>query len=306
MRTRNPIVLVAATLAFVSMPPFAGWPMEKPMATVDWVNGYVRGIGSASAKPGGNKTLDRLKAIRAAEVVARRILVETVNGVRVDGERVYGSTVKDSSRVQGFIRGAQIVREEVSWEGDTPVATVELRICLFADSPECRKSSALIDALSTEDRMEPSYVPGVHYGEHPEPAGSGIRPIETQHPEAVSYDSSRPVTGLVLKAEGMRFEREMFPVVVTRDKRGELLSLYSAKSVSPEFIRTQGVARYADTMKQALSNPRIGDNPLVVTVSGVTRENMLIVLVEGAKAIRETTRYGNNYLSEAKVVIAGK
>jgi hypothetical protein len=251
-----------------------------------------------------------MRALRAAEVSAQRALAETIHGVRIDGETTVGGAMRAdvvTARVHGIVRGAQKVREEVTWDGKIPWAVVELRVCLFLESPECRSGDALIQALPVEDRKQPSYVPAVYYdgGDVGGDVAAKV-PTEVVKPPVVSYDRSRQVTGLVLRAGSLRFERELFPVVVTGVEKGEFQTVYSAKSVKPEVVRTYGVARYADTVEQALQDPRLGDNPMVVAVSEVTRDNLLVLLPEGAKALRETTRYGNDYLGEAKVVIAEK
>lgn len=292
---------------FLLPPVFAA---EKDGDGINWVGGYISGTGYGTARPSGNKVVDKLQSIRAAEVMAQRALAETINGLRVDGETRMKDLMKEyivSSRVSGVIRGAQKVRTEVTWEGGKPLALVELRICLVADAPECRSGNSLVNALYVEDRKEPSYVPAIHYQEDvPEsdaPAGQTKEPPE---PDTESYDTGRPVTGVVLRLGGMHYKREVYPVVVTYGEGEKYLTVYSAKYVKPEIIRTYGVVRHSDTVEQALKDPRLGDNAMVVTVAGVTRENMLVVRRKGARAIRETTRYGNDYLSEAKVVIAGR
>jgi hypothetical protein len=275
---------------------------------IHWTGGYIQGIGFGTASPSGNKVQDRLLAIRAAEVTAQRALAETIHGVRVDGVTMMRDAVKDSvvsSSVEGVIRGAQKVRTEVAWEGDVPRATVELRICIVPNAPECRSGNSLINVLKVEDRKEPSYMPAVYYEDVSESGKPEGKSRGTQKAETVSYDSTRPVTGLVLRLDGARHEKELFPVVVTRGEGGKLQTVFSARSVKPDVVRTYGIARYADSLDLARKDTRLGDNPLVVGVSEVTKENMLLVRVEGARAIRETTRYGNDYLGEAKVVIAG-
>jgi len=299
-------ILVLLTLLLLPHRGLAG----EPAGEVRWTGGYIRGVGQGTATPSGNRGKDRMKALRAAEVTAQRALAETVHGVRVDGETTVGGAMRNSvvtTRVQGIVRGAQKVREEVTWDGEIPSATVELRICLFLEASECRAGSALIQALPVEDRKQPSYVPAIYYEENVRPGYvSTGGTTDARSPSVVSYDTTRPVTGLVLQADGLRFERELFPVVVTRVEGGNLQTVFSAKSVKPEVIRTFGVVRYADTADQALKDGRLGDNPLTMRVSEVTRDNLLVLLPEGAKALRETTRYGNDYLGEAKVVIAGR
>jgi len=282
-------------------------PLPAPQGAVDWVGGFIEGVGYGTARPTGNRPGDRLKAIRAAEVLAQRALAETIHGVRIDGETSVGDDVKRyvlESRVQGLIRGARKVKETVDWDGNTPSATVTLRVCLVADAPECRNSPTLVGILPAGERHEPSYVPAVSFGEGPA-SGNGAGEVFSVEKE-VSYDSSSPVTGLVLDLKAWGHVRELFPVVAAFGEKGSLQTVFSAKRVLPKVIRTYGVARYADSVPQARKVERVGKNPLVVPVAEVTPENMLIVHREAARVIRETTRYGNDYLSEAKVVIAGK
>jgi len=293
-----PAVVLAVLLSIALVPAVAA--LEEPKGSVDWVGGFIQGVGQGTAKPSGNRVQDRLNALRAAEVVAQRALGEAIHGVRVDGATAVRDAVRQyvlESRVQGIVRGARKVKAEVSWEGNVPLATVELRVCLAADAPECRAGGSVVGMLADTRKGEPAYVPSESFRGDPVPP-AGIPPV--------SNDSSRPVTGLILRVEGVRFERELFPVVVTRDPGGRFLTVYSARSVKPEIVRTHGVARYVDTPDQAATNPLLGGNPLVVVVTEVTRENMLVVRPDSAKAIRETTRYGNDYLADAKVVVAGR
>jgi len=301
------LLLAAACLFAFAILHAPGWTGE-PRGSVDWVAGYVEGAGSGTSVPSGRRFEDRIKAVRAAEVMAQRALAETIHGVRVDGATRMSDAVKRyvlESRVSGLVRGARKVKEEVTWDGMTPLATVILRVCLVQDIPECRGSVTLVGILPVEERQEPAFVPAVYY--EPGPYNESHSPPASREPERpVAYDSSRPVTGLVLDLGTMRHERELFPVVATFGEKEPLETVYSAKKVKPEVIRTYGVARYADSLDQAKGNPRLGDNPLVVPVAEVTPENLLVVWTSGARAIRETTRYGNDYLAEAKVVIAGR
>ena len=45
---------------------------------------------------------------------------------------------------------------------------------------------------------------------------------------------------------------------------------------------------------------------MIIPVSGVTKENMIMIGLDAARIIRETTRHGNDYLKSAKVIIAAK
>ena len=83
-------------------------------------------------------------------------------------------------------------------------------------------------------------------------------------------------------------------------------TVYSVKSVEPQVIRTYGVVRYADSVAQAKGNPYLGDNIMIIPASGVTQENMIMIELDAARIIQETTRHGNDYLKTAKVIIVAK
>ena len=276
--------------------------------------GYVTGIGYGTADPGGHKIQDRLNAMRAAEVGAQWALVEIIKGVRIDSQTsVENMIVKEDiirSRVQGMIKGAHIVKRNIEWQDNVPLATVEMRICFSSSTGDCKSSQSLMAALNLETKNVPPYVPPqITYSPESVPSGTKDFPLKPPQESALPkakpplYDSSRQVTGVVFHLEGRSFERELLPVIVTEKENKELATVYSVKAVNPSVIRTYGVVRYADSIDQAKKIAYLGDNIMVVPVVNVTKDNMIVISTEAARAIRETIRYDNNYLSNAKVAI---
>jgi hypothetical protein len=45
---------------------------------------------------------------------------------------------------------------------------------------------------------------------------------------------------------------------------------------------------------------------IIAPVSGITKENMIMIGFHIARIIRETTSHGNDYLRSAKVIIAAQ
>jgi hypothetical protein len=127
-----------------------------------------------------------------------------------------------------------------------------------------------------------------------------------QKAQDIIYDSSRPVTGIIFNLQGLFFERVILPVVITIGDGNKPFTVYSVKSVEPQVIRTYGVVRYANSIAQAKQNPHLGDNVIIIPVSGITREDMIMIGFDAARLIRETTSHGNDYLGQAKVIIATK
>jgi hypothetical protein len=277
---------------------------EKKEGQINWVDGYIRAVGEGTATPSGNKAKDQLRATRAATLLAQRALLETVKELKIDSEtKVQNKMVQEdviNTRIEGTIQGAEITRQDVRWEGETPIVTVEMRICLGGIGA-CKSEKSIISALALDQKNEPPNVPQQRLDDMaPKPE---MAPPKTQN---ILYDTSKPVTGVIFNLQGLFFERVILPVVITIGDGNKPFTVYSAKSVDPSVIRTYGVARYADSVEQAKQNPHLGDNSMIVPVTGVTKDNMMIIGMDAARMIREATRHGNDYLKVAKVVIVAK
>ena len=294
--------LLVVALSFCLAPILSAQEMKS--GEINWVQGYISAIGNGTADPSGNKIKDRLKSLRAAELVAQRTLLETLKGVQIDSRTtVENLMVKEdiiNSRVEGVIRGAQIAKREVKWEGNVPLATVEMRVCLSMNVEGCRTDSSLITALNIGHKSEPSYVPRDRLTPQ-----MILVPPETPK-KNIKYDSSKPVTGVIFSLEGQPFERQLLPVIIMVAGENKQITVYSVKNVTPKVIRSYGVVRYADNEEQARKNPYIGENVVVIPVESVTKENMIVIGTDAVRTIRETTMHGNDYLGDAKVVISSK
>ena len=106
------LVLIFLGSLFINQPCQAREPDLEPVGqygSIDWVNQKIMaaGIGVPSAEVGQNPAQARAMARRAAEVVARRNLLEVVKGVRIDSRTsVVDYAVKDDtivSRVNGVL-----------------------------------------------------------------------------------------------------------------------------------------------------------------------------------------------------------
>lgn len=277
---------------------------EMTKGQVNWVEGYIRAVGEGTASPSGNRVKDQLRAVRAATILAQRALLETVKELRIDSQTKVEKrmTQEDAihTRIEGTIRGAEIVRQNVRWEGDMPIATVELRICM-GGMGVCKSEKSIINDLALAHKDEPTYAPSQGLND----IGGGKETIIPEVQEII-YDPGKPVTGIIFNLQGLFFEHEYLPVVITIGDGNKPFTVYSLKSVDPQIIRTYGVVRYTLSVDQARQNPHLGDNIMIIPVSGVTKENMIVIGIDAARVIRETTRHGNDYLKNAKVVIAAK
>jgi len=106
------LVVIFLGSLFINQPCQARGPDLEPVGqygAIDWISQKITatGIGAPSAEAGQNPAQARAMARRAAEVVARRNLLEVVMGVRIDSRTtVVDYAVKDDtivSRVKGVL-----------------------------------------------------------------------------------------------------------------------------------------------------------------------------------------------------------
>jgi hypothetical protein len=293
---KRKIVIAVLLCLFIGLSSAATlFAQDATKGGINWVEGYVSATGNGTSdRPSAAQA--RLLARRAAVVDAHRNLLEIIKGVKVDSQTTVENfmVTQDIIRtnVSGVVRGARIVKESVEKQPDGSfLATVEMQICIN----QCKDSShSLIQALSLDKKADDTPVP-------PQ-LPQAVAP--TEPPKEYTYDRTKPVTGVVFNLGGRMFERVIMPVVVTTEEDKGFFTVYSAKSVKPNVVRTYGVVRYADTVDQALKIEHLGGNVMVISAEDITPEKMILIKMESAKTIQQTTRYGNDYLGDAKVVIS--
>lgn len=275
---------------------------------INWVQGYVSAVGNGAATS-GSMAQSRPLARRAAVGDALRNLLEIMKGVKIDSATTVENFVVSSdvirAHVDGVVKGAHIVNGSEKFEPQPDgslLVSLEMRVCITGNCGASRTS--LVQVLA--DRIKPpAYLPPP--APPPPPTPPVPLPAVAASPKAYPCDLTKPVTGLVVNLEGLPFERVLLPVIVVEDKESGLFTVYSAKNVKPAVVRTYGVVRYADTVDQALQgNKQIGSNVLVIPVSAITKENMIVIKGNDRRIIFETTSHGNDYLADAKVVIANQ
>lgn len=279
---------------------------QEAVGEINWEDGYVSVIAYGTAKPSGNRALDQIKARRAAQVNGYARLLEQIKGVKVDARTLVEDSILKkevvSARVSGLVRGAKIVTEKINWEGGFPIATIEMRICMSNQAYGCNSTRSIISTLNLDQTVN-SYLPKKDFLYEGKDIGKKPKPHPSPKPGEMVLDPNKPVTGLIFNLNGIFYERELLPVIVTPSDSSDYSTVYSVKSVNPKVCRNFGVVRHAGTVKQAQKTPYLGNNIMVIPAMKVTDENMIVISNDNANNIYESVRYGNDYLTKAKVTI---
>jgi hypothetical protein len=218
---------------------------------INWSIGYIeaKGIGAPPdrlvGKPGA-----RPAAIRAAEIIARRNLLEITKGVRIDSTTVVRDFTIESdvinSQVEGFVKGAVMVGEP-DYMSDGTVEVI-VRMPLLGDLSRIIMPRVL-------ERKPPEVVAPP---EQPVPAQ--VAPPPAPAAPGPAAPAPEVYTGLVVDARGIQARPAMSPRII--DENGK--EVYGAMNVEREYAVQQGMSGYARDLTAAQSNPRVTNNPISV------------------------------------------
>jgi hypothetical protein len=236
----------------------------------------VKGEGVAPADRSLSAAQKKLLSLRAAKVIALREAAEIVDGVVVNGETtILGAAARSDTvrtTVQGFINGAEVIKEVYDPVSETGVVYVSIPLT----GP---------DGLTAS--LVPEVVPFLSVGAGPA-YGGGIGPVP-----GAGYD------GLILDVRGHSFRPALINRIVTRDGK----TLYDPATMAREVRARRGTAGYTNDVgkAKALLKERGSINPALVRADGLVRGTDVVVRPADAVAIFAANRE-NNFLEEALVV----
>ena len=229
--------------------------------SVNWSAGYIEavGIGAPPEKMMG-KPQARPMALRAAEQVAKRNLLEITKGVRIDSTTVVRDFTVESdiinSQVEGFIKGALIVKQDYMSDGTVEVT---VRMPLFGNFSQAIMPRILDKKPGSAPPVKPPAAP----------------PAKTPPAPAAVY------TGLVVDARGIQTRPAMAPKILDEDGQ----EVYGSMSVDREFAVQQGMSGYARDLTAAQNNARVTNNPFTVKgmkTQGTGRSDIVISNADAA------------------------
>lgn len=272
--------------------------------SINWTSGqvYATGIGAPPATA-ANPAQARAMAVRAAQVVAYRNLLEIIKGVRVDSETVVENFMTKSdiirTRVDGIVKGARIVRTQYMSDGSVEVqlamplagalmdaivpdmfgartATLPPTIPLskVTPAPESKQSplqkpQPIPTLPAPEKRPEPA-KPELPRTIPPPPSEKKTEPQKTEpvRPEtqsAASEPSSAQFKGG--KPTGIVIDARglgLRPALLPKIVDTQGQEIYVGQVVTRTNAVEQGVAGYAKDINAAANNFRVTDNPAVI------------------------------------------
>ena len=276
---------ISVVLVWLLLLPAAGiYAQEQDLiesaggGTINWSKGVIlaKGIGAPPEQYYG-KPQARPMALRAAKLDAMRNLLEVTKGVQIDSQTVVSDFMISSdviaARVDGMVKGAQIVKQEYLSDGTVEI-TMQMSLNGEFSQVVLPQTTMQTPQASEQSAAEP--VVGAPKGD------------------------SMIYTGLVVDARGIEVRPAMAPKIL--DETGK--EVYGSAYVSREFAVQQGMSGYARDLTAAQSNPRVTHNPL--TVKGLRTEgtgHSDIVVSNGDASHLQSASENLSFLKKCRVMI---
>jgi hypothetical protein len=279
---------------------------DKGACQINWTKSFV--ICKGESDEGERK----YNAIRAAEVIAQRNMLEFIKGVRIDSD----TTIKDGmvqsdvikTTVEGVIRGARIISRVYDKK---KYAVVKIKISLYKDLIK-----ALLNAnISTNNKVK-SFLNKIlsvfflYANEYSYDEKNTLLKLlqdfkKTNNKDAVSYikkiinDIDRGYTGIIVDASNVaKFKLALVPRIRLND--GE--EVYPKNFINDDILITKGPVIYETGLKYALHNKRVTSNPAILKAIGIYgRKFSDLVLDKNSQKI--LNKIDKRILKDAKVLI---
>ena len=277
------LCLVLAAFHLLAESPFESYVTSNVVqnmqnGVIDWGAMVIKATGYGAPPQNVPAGQARLMATRAAETVARRNLLEIVNGVQVDSETTVRNFVTESdvikTRVSGIIKGAFAGKPRYMSDG-----TVELDVYM-------KISGDLAEAILPKEMGQ-----------------KNIEVNEAAPPVPPVAEPGPVLTGLVIDATGLGVKPAMNAKVTDESGR----EIYGSAYVSRDFAIQQGMVGYAKDVEKAKKQGRVSNPPpasvlviKAVKAEGKLKTNIVISNADAAK-IKASAQH-LKFLSECRVM----
>ncbi|MEW6087262.1 MAG: hypothetical protein AB1498_03070 [bacterium] len=196
------------------------------VGVINYSTGRVRASGIGT--PSGNiqSAAEKKETARmAADITARRNLLEVLKGVRFDSETILEKFITQNGVINAQISSIVENSQEVTLK-EHPDGSFEVTV-------EIPLQGQLLESILTN-------------------TGSGI--------PAFKPDETQNYTGLIVDCIGLGIKPAIAPKIF--DEGGK--ELYGLSHVAWEFAVRQGIAGYVKSLADAVKNDRAGKNPIVI------------------------------------------
>jgi len=291
---------------------------------VNWSAGQVTSEGAGVGPAGRPPAMARLMACRAAVVDAQRNLLESIQGVRVEGTTVVANMMVESdvikTSVSGLLQGAQVVERKPQDDGSCVVTmtaplggkfttdvygevfdgnqTSSLPTS-FSDFVESLAENTLAFFIPTATADEATTAPWQTAMDQLASRITSLEELLTTHPTLVQSKDTGP-TGLVLDARGSNFIPSMSPKI--RQLRKGVMYPTASDQLS---LRERGqlVSLFTRDLDTAKRHPVVGERPVVLKALRTWGKTRTEIVLGTQSSERLTKMIKDGFMKDAGVII---
>jgi hypothetical protein len=325
------LLVLSLCISPVSADDFVEWVGAN--SGVNWSAGQIQAEGAGVGRAGAPPSTARLMACRAAVLDAQRNLLESIQGVRVEGTTVVANLMLESdtikSSVSGLLRGARVVKREPQedgsclvqmtapldgnfaktvykqtlpalqtglWEPINNTVTLTSGVDQWLGQFFGRGMTLLITPAQAADTSAPEWQVAI---DRLTTRMSALEELINAHPAVIAVNNSGP-TGLVLDARGSNFIPSMAPKI--RQLRAGVL-YPNNKHQAERSERGQLVSLFTRDLDTARRHPVVGERPIVLKALrtfGDTRTE-IVLGTDASGSLQALINKG--FLSDSGVII---
>lgn len=296
---------------------------NEMIGRIDWENNIVYAVGDGvPPKDAISPAQARARAKRAAMDEGYARLLETIQEVRVDAESTTRNFVNENrvvqTRVSGLVKNAEI--EELRQASD---GSYQIKMKMPLTGAKGLSSSILPVQLSNVRRVQIVTRVTQQTDVSTEPAGTEAQktatvteqnnkvidepkisektlPSEPKADDSAVSDVAAKYTSLVVDAKGLQAKPALYPVI--RTQGGEIV--YNLEKADPNATIAEGLCSYKKSLDDARKMSKAGNNPMIVTASGIGGKYGADILVsdeDGRKILAADT--ASPFLKDANVIV---
>ena len=281
------------------------------LCQINWTHGYI--VCDGESAEGQSSFAARL----AAKVIAQRNLLEVVKGVQIDSEITIedGMQTSDviSSRVQGVVRGGQIIANRYDSSKKSAVATIKLQMgkdllsALLSDPTKLSWNEKIDELWHNFSIISVAHASSYTPKER-DTIQKLLKDMRTQgNSVGVSYlegvletMNEENYTGILIDvSELVSFKKAMIVRLV--DETGN--EVYPAKLVNKKMLMKRNTSvGYMFGVEDARKNKRIFDKPLEIKVSSVYKNKRSNIVIDKEQLVMFNA-LDKALLKKAKIVL---
>ncbi|MGB5964282.1 MAG: hypothetical protein WBF77_03390 [Sulfurimonadaceae bacterium] len=283
----------------------------KGPCMINWTDGLIGCEGESAAGQ------DSFSAKRVAVVEAQRNLLEVVKGVRIDSQ----TTVRDGiagndviiSRVDGVIRGAQVISNTYNEKRGSATARVQLRMggdllkALLSDPTKLSWNEKVEELWNSFSIITPAMASSSYSYKEKVTLEKLLGDMKVSKNRAAVKEIETILSGMDTNFTGMLidvsdvngFEKALIVRLV--DKNGQ--ELYPAGKLSKKMLQKRATSvGYVFGHGDAIRNIRVFNKPLEIKASKVYRRKRSNIVLSDAQ-VAEFQKLDPEIFTKAKIVL---